>query len=69
MAAGFLKVAASYLLVLHNLEPLEQSSKVGPGPADGAIERNTADSLRVSLQDTVRLLQTAMNAEAWTVSV
>ncbi|GAA5891765.1 hypothetical protein JCM5296_001855 [Sporobolomyces johnsonii] len=27
MAAGFLKVAASYLLVLHNLEPLEQSSK------------------------------------------
>ncbi|GAA6025117.1 hypothetical protein JCM10207_000636 [Rhodosporidiobolus poonsookiae] len=25
--AGFLKVAASYLLVLHNLEPLEQSSK------------------------------------------
>lgn len=28
VAAGFLKVAASYLLVLHNLEPLEQSSKV-----------------------------------------
>ncbi|TKA57063.1 hypothetical protein B0A53_01019 [Rhodotorula sp. CCFEE 5036] len=27
VAAGFLKVAASYLLVLHNLEPLEQSSK------------------------------------------
>ncbi|KAM0751704.1 RIC1-domain-containing protein, partial [Meredithblackwellia eburnea MCA 4105] len=27
ISAGFLKVAASYLLVLHNLEPLEQSSK------------------------------------------
>jgi hypothetical protein len=27
VAAGFLKVAASYLLVLHNLEPIEQSSK------------------------------------------
>ncbi|BGP22387.1 ribosome control protein 1 domain containing protein [Rhodotorula toruloides] len=27
IASGFLKVAASYLLVLHNLEPLEQSSK------------------------------------------
>lgn len=27
IAAGFLKVAASYLLVLHNLEPLSQSSK------------------------------------------
>ncbi|BGP45572.1 WD40 repeat protein [Rhodotorula kratochvilovae] len=27
IAAGFLKVAASYLLVLHNLEPIEQSSK------------------------------------------
>ncbi|GAA5829201.1 hypothetical protein JCM11251_004158 [Rhodosporidiobolus azoricus] len=27
VASGFLKVAASYLLVLHNLEPLEQSSK------------------------------------------
>lgn len=28
ISSGFLKVAASYLLVLHNLEPLEQSSKV-----------------------------------------
>ncbi|GAA6007995.1 hypothetical protein JCM11491_006569 [Sporobolomyces phaffii] len=27
IASGFLKVAASYLLVLHNLEPVEQSSK------------------------------------------
>ncbi|GAA5973403.1 hypothetical protein JCM11641_003115 [Rhodosporidiobolus odoratus] len=27
MNAGYLKIAASYLLVLHNLEPLEQSSK------------------------------------------
>ncbi|GAA6063151.1 hypothetical protein JCM10212_006309 [Sporobolomyces blumeae] len=27
ISAGFLKVAASYLLVLHNLEPVEQSSK------------------------------------------
>ncbi|KAI5481005.1 ribosome control protein 1 domain containing protein [Pseudohyphozyma bogoriensis] len=27
ISSGFLKVAASYLLVLHNLEPLEQSSK------------------------------------------
>ncbi|BGO89111.1 hypothetical protein NBRC10512_003856 [Rhodotorula toruloides] len=27
ITSGFLKVAASYLLVLHNLEPLEQSSK------------------------------------------
>ncbi|KAL8291705.1 hypothetical protein RQP46_001963 [Phenoliferia psychrophenolica] len=27
ISAGFLKVAASYLLVLHNLEPLEQSSR------------------------------------------
>ncbi|GAA5919951.1 hypothetical protein JCM6882_000223 [Rhodosporidiobolus microsporus] len=27
VTSGFLKVAASYLLVLHNLEPLEQSSK------------------------------------------
>ncbi|GAA5857221.1 hypothetical protein-domain-containing protein, partial [Rhodotorula babjevae] len=27
IAAGFFKVAASYLLVLHNLEPIEQSSK------------------------------------------
>ena len=27
MAAGNLKIAASYLLVLHNLEPLEQSSR------------------------------------------
>lgn len=28
MAAGYLKVAASYLLVLHNLDSIEQSSKV-----------------------------------------
>ncbi|GAA5895098.1 Ric1p [Sporobolomyces salmoneus] len=27
ISSGFLKVAASYLLVLHNLEPVEQSSK------------------------------------------
>lgn len=28
MLAGLLKIAASYLLVLHNLEPIEQSSQV-----------------------------------------
>lgn len=28
IASGFLKVAASYLLVLHNLDSLEQSSQV-----------------------------------------
>jgi hypothetical protein len=28
MKTGQLKIAASYLLVLHNLEPLEQSSRV-----------------------------------------
>jgi hypothetical protein len=27
IAGGYLKIAASYLLVLHTLEPLEQSSR------------------------------------------
>lgn len=59
-----MKVAASYLLVLHNLEPLEQSSKVG-FPSQS---RSTFYLTIPSLQDTVRLLKVAMEADEWMVS-
>lgn len=63
ISAGFLKVAASYLLVLHNLEPLEQSSKVSSMRLISPYQQLTLPAL----QDTVQLLKTAMDAEDWTV--
>ena len=60
MRSGQLKIAASYLLVLHNLEPLEQSSKVCE---TGAALSCQAD--QCFTQDTVSLLKAAMAKDDW----
>ena len=54
MEKDMLKSAGGYLLVLHTLEHLKDSSQVSPVP-DNAY----------TMQDTVRLLMKAINAGDW----
>lgn len=67
IASGFFKVAASYLLVLHNLEPVEQSSKVSARSLLHFSLSLAVLTLLSMAQDTVRLLKVAMEAGEWTV--
>lgn len=48
MAAGYLKVAASYLLVLHHLDSIEQSSKVRLLIRLSRCSATTCESLKLS---------------------
>ncbi|GAA6008268.1 RIC1 family protein [Rhodotorula paludigena] len=70
VASGFLKVAASYLLVLHNLEPLEQSSKDTVKLLKSAMEAGEWTLCRellrflYSLDRTGLILRTALSESA-----
>ncbi|GJN88122.1 hypothetical protein Rhopal_001078-T1 [Rhodotorula paludigena] len=70
IASGFLKVAASYLLVLHNLEPLEQSSKDTVKLLKSAMEAGEWTLCRellrflYSLDRTGLILRTALSESA-----